>query len=157
MYINTSWQKYLKDEFEKAYFKKIEKFLEDEEKSWKIIYPEKNDIFNALNLTKFEDVKVVILWQDPYHWQNQAHWLSFSVKDWVKLPPSLQNIFKELKNDLGIEISKSWDLSKWAKQGVLLLNSIFTVEQNKTASHSKIGWDIFSDKIIETISKEKTK
>jgi len=101
-------------------------------------------------------VKIVIIGQDPYHWEWQAHWLSFSVPDWLKFPPSLRNIFKEIKLDLGNEIPKSWNLERWAKQWVLLLNAILTVEASKAASHSKIWWQNFTDKVIETISKEKS-
>jgi len=156
MLIDNSWLKYIKDEFKKPYFIHIKQFLEEEKNKWKIIYPKEEYILNALNITKFNNIKVVILWQDPYHRKNQANWLSFSVQNWVKIPPSLKNIFKELKNDLGKEIPKSWDLTDWAKQWVLLLNSIFTVEEWKATSHSKINWQNFSDKIIEIISKEKT-
>ncbi len=152
----NSWLKYLKWEFKKPYFKEIKTFLEKEIKNWKTIYPHPKNIFNALNTTSFDDVKVVILGQDPYHWVNQAHWLSFSVPNWVTPPPSLKNIYKEIENDLKIKKDfTNWNLTSWAKEGVLLLNAILTVEAKKPASHSKIWWQNFTDKIIKTISKEK--
>jgi len=153
--LTNSWSKYLNSELEKPYMKNIRSFLEGEIKAWKTIYPDSQNIFNALNTTSIDDVKVVILWQDPYHWVNQAHWLSFSVQEWVKSPPSLKNIFKEIKEDIWTPIPESWDLSKWANQGVLLLNSILSVEVSKPASHSKIWWQDFTDEIIKTISKER--
>ena len=141
---NSDWKKILKPEFKKNYFKKIESFLEQEKKAWKIIYPENKNIFKALNKTEFKNTKVIILWQDPYHGENQAHGLSFSVKKWVKVPPSLRNIFKEIESDLNMDKSKSsWNLKNWAEDWVLLLNSVLTVEKEKPASHSKIWWDIF--------------
>lgn len=158
--LEKSWLKYLKEEFSKPYMINIKSFLETEIKSWKTTYPNPKDIFNALNTTSFENTKVVIIWQDPYHWPNQAHWLCFSVKSWINPPPSLKNIFKEIKSDTWKEslILKnwiSWDLTSLASQWVLLLNSILTVEAWIPASHSKIWWQNFTDKIIETISKEK--
>lgn len=158
--LDKSWLKYLEDEFSKAYMKDIKTFLESEIKAWKTIYPHPKSIFNALNNTSFENLKVVILWQDPYHGPNQAHGLCFSVQTWITPPPSLKNIFKEIKNDTWKEpiILKNWmnwDLTPWALQWVLLLNAILTVEASKPASHSKIWWQTFTDKIIETISKEK--
>ena len=149
--IPSSWSEILKLETEKEYYKNIIDFLNSEKKDWKIIYPEEKNIFNALELTKFEDIKVVILGQDPYHQKWQAHWLSFSVPDWVKIPPSLRNIYKELwkLNE------QNWDLTSWAKQWVLLLNAILTVEDSKPASHSKIGWEKFTDNIISQISEKK--
>ena len=150
-----SWSIYLNSELDKPYMKNIWSFLEGVIKAWKTIYPDSQNIFNALNTTSIDDVKVVILWQDPYHWVNQAHWLSFSVQEWVKSPPSLKNIFKEIKEDIWTPIPESWDLSKWANQGVLLLNSILSVEVSKPASHSKIWWQDFTDEIIKTISKER--
>ncbi len=155
--LNNSWLEYLKLECEKTYFKEIKSFLKKEIKSWKTIYPHPKNIFNALNTTSFNDIKVVILGQDPYHQPNQAHWLSFSVQELVKLPPSLKNIYKEIESDLKIKKNfNNWNLSSWAKSGVLLLNAILTVEASKPASHSKIWWNRFTDKIIKIISKEKT-
>ena len=152
----NSWKKYLDLELKKPYFKKIEDFLDSEKKAWKIIYPKSENIFNALNKTPFENVKVVIIWQDPYHQSWQSHWLCFSVPKDIKVPPSLRNILKEIKADLNIKSPKHWDLTSWAQQWVLLLNAILTVEDSNPASHSKIGWQNFTDEIIKIISKEKT-
>ena len=150
--IESSWLKVLKDEFEKPYMKNLSIFLNNEKKNNKIIYPPGSKIFNALNLTPFTSVKVIILGQDPYHGQNQANGLSFSVEIGNKIPPSLQNIFKELNSDLNILPSQHGDLSNWAKQGVLLLNTILTVESSKPSSHSNKGWEIFTDKILHSLS-----
>lgn len=151
---DKSWKKILENEFNKDYIKEIEFFLKSEEKNWKIIFPKKENIFNALNKTDLKNLKVVILWQDPYHNDNEAHWLSFSVPEWIKIPPSLRNIFKELNSDINKDIPKSWNLEYLAEQWVLLLNAFLTVEKNKPASHSKIGWETLTNKIIETISEE---
>lgn len=121
----------------------------------KTIYPLKENIFNAFQLTSFEETKVIILGQDPYHGEGQAHGLSFSVQKGVKLPPSLKNIFKELESDIGISIPKDGDLSAWSKQGVLLLNTVLTVEQSKPASHQKKGWEEFSELVLKTLSGKK--
>ena len=150
--LESSWLKVLKDEFEKPYMKNLSIFLNNEKKNNKIIYPPGSKIFNALNLTPFTSVKVIILGQDPYHGQNQANGLSFSVEIGNKIPPSLQNIFKELNSDLNILESQHGDLSNWAKQGVLLLNTILTVESSKPSSHSNKGWEIFTDKILHSLS-----
>ena len=150
--LESSWLKVLKDEFEKPYMKNLSIFLNNEKKKNKIIYPTGSKIFNALNLTPFTSVKVIILGQDPYHGQNQANGLSFSVEIGNKIPPSLQNIFKELNSDLNILPSQHGDLSNWAKQGVLLLNTILTVESSKPSSHSNKGWEIFTDKILHSLS-----
>ena len=150
--LESSWLKVLKDEFEKPYMKNLSIFLNNEKKNNKIIYPPGSKIFNALNLTPFKSVKVIILGQDPYHGQNQANGLSFSVEIGNKIPPSLQNIFKELNSDLNILPSQHGDLSNWAKQGVLLLNTILTVESSKPSSHSNKGWEIFTDKILHSLS-----
>jgi len=150
--LESSWLKVLKDEFEKPYMKNLSIFLNSEKKNNKIIYPPGSKIFNALNLTPFTSVKVIILGQDPYHGQNQANGLSFSVEIGNKIPPSLQNIFKELNSDLNILPSQHGDLSNWAKQGVLLLNTILTVESSKPSSHSDKGWEIFTDKILHSLS-----
>ncbi len=148
--IKNSYKEILKSEFEKPYFKKIEDFLNSEKKAWKIIFPEEKNNFRALDLTAFEEIKVVILGQDPYHWEWEAHWLAFSVQDWVKIPPSLRNIFKE------IWIQKeSWNLEHWANQGILLLNTVLTVEKDKANSHKNIGWEKFSDELIKIISEKK--
>ena len=150
--LESSWLKVLKDEFEKPYMKNLSIFLNSEKKNNKIIYPPGSKIFNALNLTPFTSVKVIILGQDPYHGQNQANGLSFSVEIGNKIPPSLQNIFIELYSDLNIYPSQHGDLSNWAKQGVLLLNTILTVEASKPSSHSNKGWEIFTDKILHSLS-----
>ncbi len=130
----------------------IKEFLKNEIESWKIIYPNPKNIFNAFNHSPLDKIKVVILWQDPYHWEWQAHWLCFSVQDWIAKPPSLQNIFKELKDDLGIAIPNSGNLTKWADSWVFLLNSILTVRASEPASHSKIWWETFTDAVISAIS-----
>jgi len=148
-----SWSSFLKAQSEQTYFKSIEAFIEGELASGKVIYPPKQDWFNAFALTELENIKVVILGQDPYHGQGQAHGLSFSVPDGIKIPPSLRNIFKELDDDLSdFEIPSSGDLSSWAKQGVLLLNTVLTVEQSKAGSHSKIGWEQFTDNVLSHIN-----
>lgn len=148
----NSWLKYLKQEFEQDYMKNLKKFLQMQYANKKTIYPNQKNYFAALNLVDLQQVKVVILGQDPYHGENQAHGLCFSVQEGVALPPSLQNIFKELKSDLSIEISKNGDLTRWAQQGVLLLNSVLTVEKDKAASHQKQGWEQFTDKIISVVN-----
>lgn len=132
----------------------LRSFLLTEKQKGKVIYPPGPEMFSALNLTPFESVKVVILGQDPYHGPGQAHGLSFSVKPGVPFPPSLQNIFKELKQDLNVEPPQSGDLSKWAKQGVLLLNAALTVEQGRPLSHQGRGWETFTDRIIRLINDE---
>jgi len=153
--IEESWKEILKEEFDKIYFQHIISFLKAEKASGKIIYPPGSLIFNAFQQTPFQKVKVVILGQDPYHNKGQAHGLSFSVPNGIPPPPSLINIFKELKNDLGIQIPLNGNLEKWASQGVLLLNASLTVRQNEPGSHSKIGWLQFTDQVIQKISKEK--
>jgi len=155
MNINTSWHKELKSEFSKDYFKNLERFIELEYQT-KIIYPPKNLIYNALNKCDFENVKVVIIGQDPYHGEGQAHGLSFSVPSGVKIPRSLQNIFKEIKNDLNINIPESGNLERWAEQGVLLLNAVLTVEAGSPNSHKNRGWEIFTDNIIKLLATKRT-
>lgn len=153
--LGNDWDEILKDETNKDYFKKLLKFIEEEYKR-KIIYPKQSEIFKAFRNTSYKDTKVVILGQDPYHGDNQAEGLSFSVKDGINKPPSLQNIFKELKDDLGYEIPNNGSLVKWSEEGVLLLNTVLTVEANKAASHKDIGWETFTDKVIEKINKKNT-
>jgi uracil-DNA glycosylase len=153
--IEESWKEVLKDEFDKNYFQHIVAFLKAEKATGKIIYPPGPLIFNAFKQTPFDNVKAVILGQDPYHNKGQAHGLSFSVPDGVPKPPSLVNIFKELKNDIGIEIPESGNLEKWAKQGVLLLNASLTVRKNEPGSHSAIGWLQFTDTVIKKLSDKK--
>lgn len=148
--INKKWDEVLSNEFKKDYFKKLGIFVKNEYNK-KEIYPKYNDIFNALRYTDYDDVKVVILGQDPYHGYNEAHGLSFSVQKGTPMPPSLQNIFKELENDLNIKKTDS-DLTSWAKQGVFLLNSIMTVEKDKPLSHKDKGWEIFTDNIIKCLN-----
>ena len=148
--INKKWDIVLKEEFEKEYFKKLGIFVKNEYKT-KTVFPNYGNIFDALRFTDYDDVKVVILGQDPYHGLGEAHGLSFSVREGVKMPPSLQNIFKELYSDLGIKRTKS-DLTDWAKEGVLLLNSIMTVVKDTPLSHKNKGWEIFTDTIISKLN-----
>lgn len=152
-YIQNDWAKLLQDEFKKSYFLDLTDFLDNAYKN-NIIYPRKSHIFKAFNLTPFEEVKVVILGQDPYHGDNQAHGLSFSVPTGEKLPPSLKNIYKELYEDL--KISRiTGNLEDWASQGVLLLNDVLTVERGKARSHRKKGWELFTKSIIELLNHSK--
>ncbi len=153
--IEKSWKTVLQDEFEKPYFSTIVQTLKQEKAKGVTIYPPGKLIFNAFNKTPFEKVKCVILGQDPYHGEGQAHGLCFSVSDGVKPPPSLVNIFKELQDDLGLPVPHSGNLEKWADHGVLLLNAILTVRAHEPASHSKIGWEQFTDAVIRRISEEK--
>lgn len=153
--IESSWKEVLKDEFQKSYFEQIVMFLKHEKALGKTIYPPGNLMFNAFEKTPFNNVKVVILGQDPYHGPNQAHGLCFSVQKGVKPPPSLVNIYKELQSDIGMSIPETGDLTKWAESGVLLLNAILTVRTGEPASHSKIGWETFTDAVIRKISEEK--
>ena len=152
--IHNDWKLVFKDEFEKPYFKNLSDFIEKEYQT-KTCFPKKEAIFNALNLCSFKDTKVVIIGQDPYHNFNQANGLCFSVNKGVELPPSLKNIFKELQNDIGKEIPINGDLSHWAKQGVLMLNAILSVEAHQAGSHKNKGWEQFTDAIIKTISDKK--
>ncbi len=149
--IGNDWDELLKDEFEKEYYLKLRAFLM-EEYGDKSIYPSMDDIFNALKFSSFKDTKVVILGQDPYHGEGQSHGLSFSVKKGIKIPPSLRNIYKELNSDLGVYIPNNGYLKKWADQGVLLLNTSLTVRDGDANSHSKIGWEVFTDKIIALLN-----
>ena len=154
--INESWLKFIQPEFNKEYMKNIKKSILNFKESGKIIYPKNYEIFNAINLTDFEKTKVIIIGQDPYHGPGQAHGLSFSVKDGIKPPPSLINIFKEIESDLSIKVEKgNGNLTRWAKQGVLLLNSLLTVEKGKPLSHKEIGWETLTDKIIEVLNQNK--
>lgn len=152
--IEEKWYEVLKNEFEQAYFIEIKNFL-IEEKRHHIVFPPSPLIFNAFNLTPFDNVKVVILGQDPYHNDGQAHGLAFSVPDVIQKPPSLQNIFKELNQDLNIPIPMNGNLEKWAKEGVLLLNASLTVRAHEAASHAKIGWQRFTDAAIKALSDKK--
>lgn len=147
-----SWETVLAGEKEKSYFQAALNFVKQERANGKIIYPPQADIFNALKFTPFDQIKIVIIGQDPYHNPNQAHGLCFSVRPGIALPPSLKNIFKELHDDLDLPIPKNGSLESWAKQGVLLLNTLLTVEAGKPLSHVNIGWEKFTDKIIQTIN-----
>lgn len=152
--IEESWKKHLELEFEKPYFSKLIEFVKAEYAST-VIYPPGRLIFNAFDKCSFDNTKVVIIGQDPYHGVNQANGLSFSVNDGVQSPPSLQNIFKEIRDDLDIPIPKSGNLERWANQGVLLLNSTLTVRAGEAGSHQKKGWETFTDAVIKCISEEK--
>ena len=150
--LNTFWIKHLKSEFEKDYFKELSDFVETERKGHSV-FPSAKLTFNALNKIELENIKVVIIGQDPYHNYGQANGLSFSVANGIKIPPSLKNIFKELQSDLGCNIPTSGNLEKWAEQGVLLLNATLSVRAHEPGSHQKKGWEKFTDTIIELISK----
>ena len=152
--IEKSWKTVLNDEFEREYFKKLVYFVKEEYSSKKI-FPKGSDIFRAFELCPFDKVKVVIIGQDPYHGEKQANGLAFSVSRGVLNPPSLQNIYKELKNDLDIDIPKTGELEGWAKQGVLLLNATLTVEAHKAGSHQNKGWEEFTDAVVQKLSDEK--
>lgn len=151
--LKGKWQELLKDEFEKPYYLELRKLLIAEYRNFEI-YPPAEDIFNAFKYTPYENVKVVILGQDPYHNPGQAQGLAFSVRENVEQPPSLKNIFKELHDDLGCEIPKTGSLIPWAKEGVMLLNTTLTVRRNDPMSHSKIGWEIFTDRVIELLDQK---
>ena len=149
--IGNEWDELLKEEFEKDYYLNLRSFLATEYKKQRI-YPDMYDIFNALKYTSYNDVKVVILGQDPYHGFGQAHGLCFSVKKGVKKPPSLVNIFKEIESDIGVKMPEHGELTHWAKQGVLLLNTTLTVREASPNSHKGKGWEIFTDKVIELLN-----
>jgi uracil-DNA glycosylase len=152
--IESSWKSKLRDEFEKEYFLKLAEFIKEEYRT-KIIYPPGSLIFNAFNLCPFQNVKAVIIGQDPYHGPGQAHGLCFSVKDGVAFPPSLINIFKEIALDMGVPRPQSGNLERWASQGVLLLNATLTVRAHQAGSHQKKGWEEFTDSVITTLNNEK--
>ncbi|PIU00428.1 MAG: uracil-DNA glycosylase [Bdellovibrionales bacterium CG10_big_fil_rev_8_21_14_0_10_45_34] len=149
------WRHALESEFQKSYMNDLRDFLKSELKRGKQIFPQPKEYFAALNLTPLDEVKVVVLGQDPYHGPGQAHGLSFSVREGVALPPSLQNIYKELSSDLGVPITKNGDLSRWAKQGVLLLNATLSVELSKAGSHQGRGWEQFTDEIVNVLNRER--
>ncbi len=153
--IGNDWDIVLKPVFDGEGFKRFMNIVNDLYKKG-ICYPKYENIFNALKLTPYSDVKVVIVGQDPYHGENEAHGLSFSVQEGVKIPPSLQNIFKELNSDIGVTPPKSGDLTKWAREGVLLLNSILTVKKDNAASHKNIGWELLTDHIIKLLNEKET-
>ena len=150
--IEQSWKNALADEFGKPYFESLVRFLHKEKTEGKRIFPPGSQIFRAFDLTPVDKVKVVILGQDPYHGPGQAHGLSFSVPEGVPAPPSLKNIFKEIETDMGVRMSGYPNLENWARQGVLLLNAVLTVRCGEAASHSKIGWEQFTDAVIRYVS-----
>ncbi|MEN9622024.1 MAG: Uracil-DNA glycosylase [Candidatus Parcubacteria bacterium] len=154
VHIEPSWRTALEGEFVKPYFAELSRFVDDEYKV-QSIYPDQKDIFRAFDLCSFDDVKVVIIGQDPYHGPNQANGLCFAVHDGIKVPPSLKNIYKEISVDTGVQPFETGDLSRWAKQGVLLLNATLTVRAHTPGSHQKKGWELFTDAVIEKLSKEK--
>ncbi|MFZ4712428.1 MAG: uracil-DNA glycosylase [Bacteriovoracaceae bacterium] len=154
--LEVSWHNRLKDSFSDERMKELSLFLKNEQALGKIIYPPFENIFNAFTYTHFQNVKVVIIGQDPYHGEGEAHGLSFSVKNGVKIPPSLKNIYKELNSDLKLNMpKKNGCLIPWAERGVLLLNSVLTVEKDKPASHRKKGWEHFTDEVIQLLNREK--
>ena len=153
--LNPSWLAQLSCEFEQDYMRQLKDFLQREEAESKVIYPRCSHIFNAFNATQFDQVKVVILGQDPYHGPNQAHGLSFSVPEGVRVPPSLINIYKELMADIGMEKPSHGNLSAWAAQGVLLLNSVLTVEHQQAASHKNQGWERFTDAVVAKLAAQR--
>lgn len=152
--IGNDWDEILKDEFDKEYYLRLREFLKSEYRSH-IVHPDMYDIFNALKWTSYKDTKVVILGQDPYHEENQAHGLAFSVPKGVKIPPSLLNIYKELQNELGLYIPNNGYLEKWARQGVMLLNSSLTVRDKEANSHRNKGWEIFTNRVVECLNERK--
>jgi len=153
MKLNGAWATLLDDEFKKDYFKKLESFVEDEYRR-KTIFPKYENIFRAFDLVRPDEVKVVIIGQDPYHGANQANGLAFSVCDECKIPPSLKNIFIELVDDIGCKAPKNGNLTKWAEEGVLLINSVLSVVESHANSHKNVGWEIFTDSVIKTLSSE---
>lgn len=153
--LGNDWDDILADEWQKPYYLELRKFLK-QEYSTQTVYPDMGDIFNSLKLTSFKDTKVVIIGQDPYHGFGQAHGLCFSVKKGVVPPPSLKNIYKELKSDMGFEIPSHGELTSWAKQGVLLLNNVLTVREGLPNSHKGKGWEIFTDRVIGELNKKET-
>lgn len=154
-HLHPQWLAFLSDEFQNEYMTTLQKFLQKELNNKKNVYPKVCEYFAALNLTPFDQVRVVIVGQDPYHGAGQAHGLCFSVRSGVPQPPSLKNILKELNNDLGLEIPKQGDLTPWARQGVLLLNSVLTVEEGRAAAHQGRGWEIFTDRVISSLNEKR--
>lgn len=152
--LHESWLEHLEDEFDQDYMHDLKAFIKEEKAQGKTIFPPGSLIFNALNTTPLNKVKVVILGQDPYHGPGQAHGLSFSVREGMRIPPSLRNIYKELQSDCGVAIPKHGDLTSWAEQGVLLLNATLTVEQGKAGAHQKKGWERFTDRVIQVVNDE---
>ncbi len=152
--IESGWKQHLQAEFEKPYFKTLSEFVHSEYSQYRC-YPPAKLVFNAFNLCPFDQVKVVVIGQDPYHEPGQAHGLSFSVNDGIPFPPSLQNIFKEIQADLGTPIPQSGNLSRWAQQGVLLLNATLTVREHMAGSHQRKGWETFTDAVINVLNRDK--
>ena len=152
--LEQDWLEHLQPEFEREYMKKLKAFLQAEKDAGKIIYPANCNIFNALNITRLADIKIVIIGQDPYHGEGQAHGLSFSVPKGVRLPPSLHNIYKEIEAEYGYKMPRSGDLTGWAEQGVLLLNATLTVENAIAGSHQKKGWEEFTDAVIRIVNEK---
>jgi uracil-DNA glycosylase len=153
--LKNEWAPLLKEEFEKTYYRQLREKLKTEYQT-KVIYPDKHDIFNALHYTSYRDTKLVIIGQDPYHGPEQAHGLSFSVKPGVKIPPSLRNIYKELQADVGCSIPNHGYLVDWAKQGVLMLNAVLTVQAGNANSHKGLGWELFTNRVIEILNQRET-
>ncbi|MFT6067759.1 MAG: uracil-DNA glycosylase [Bacteriovoracaceae bacterium] len=153
--IEKSWMKALGPELESKHIKDLEKFLTSEKKKKKVIYPKASEVFSAFDKTPFDKVRVVIIGQDPYHGPDQAHGMCFSVKKGIKPPPSLKNIYKELESDIGFSIPDHGFLEPWAKQGVLLINSVLTVEEARAGSHQKKGWEEFTDSVIKVLNEKK--
>ena len=153
--LEASWLKLLREEFDSDYMRQLRVFLREEKQSGRQVYPPGSDMFNALNSTPFDDVKIVILGQDPYHGEGQAHGLCFSVKPGVPVPPSLRNIYRELETDMGFDPPGHGFLQSWAQQGVLLLNSVLTVRANQAGSHQGKGWERFTDRIVALLSQHK--
>ena len=153
--LTIKWDEILKEEYQKDYFKKLVENVRIEY-SKKTCFPKADEVFKAFKLTDYDNIKIVILGQDPYHGTGEAEGLSFSVKKGIRKPPSLQNIFKELNDDLGLNIPESGSLEKWAKEGVLLLNSLLSVEKNKPLSHKELGWETFTDEVIKKINEKTT-
>ncbi len=153
VHIGNDWDEILASEWQKPYYLELREFLKKEYSSG-VVYPDMHDIFNALKYTSFKDVKVVIIGQDPYHGSNQAHGLCFSVKKGVELPPSLKNIYKELSDDLGIPPAPHGELTYWAKQGVLMLNTVLTVREHQAGSHARRGWELFTDRVITELNRK---
>ena len=155
VHIGNDWDEILADEWAKPYYQNLRRFLKAEYSSQRV-YPHMNDIFNALKYTSFENTRVVIIGQDPYHGPGQAHGLCFSVKKGIMPPPSLKNIFKELQSDVGKPVPTHGELTEWAKQGVLLLNNVLTVREGQPTSHAKMGWEIFTDRVISELNRKET-
>lgn len=153
--LSPDWMPHIGAEFDKSYMQSLRSFLKEEKAAGRVIYPKGSDIFNAMNTTAFDEIEVVILGQDPYHGEGQAHGLSFSVPQGVRIPPSLINIYKEIEAEYGVKMPRSGDLTSWAKQGVLLLNATLTVQQGMAGSHQKRGWEEFTDAIIRAVNDQR--